>query len=254
MKIIYTILLTLLLGISAAAADVYLDGNDINIDTTLIESTSIVPMRDFFEHLGFCVTWNGEKRCANASKDGLSLSFYVDSNIMSKNGRDNTMPQNTQLIHGVTYVPIRAAAESASLSVAWNGEADRIILSDGIYDENDLYWLSKIISAEACGESMDGKISVGNVVLNRTADKDFPSTVYDVIFDVQYSVQFTPVENGSIYNDPTPESIEAAKLALDRYSVVGDCLYFVNPTLSPDSWASHNRFFYKKIGNHSFYR
>ncbi|MFR3921270.1 MAG: cell wall hydrolase [Dysosmobacter welbionis] len=39
----------------------------------------------------------------------------------------------------------------------------------------DLYWLSRIISAESRGENMTGQIAVGNVVLNRVAAKEFPT-------------------------------------------------------------------------------
>lgn len=47
----------------------------------------------------------------------------------------------------------------------------------------DLYWLSRIISAESRGESLKGQIAVGNVVLNRVEEDDFPDTIPAVIFD-----------------------------------------------------------------------
>jgi N-acetylmuramoyl-L-alanine amidase len=45
---------------------------------------------------------------------------------------------------------------------------------DTWYDEEDLYWLSRIISAEARGESLEGQIAVGNVVLNRMKSDRWP--------------------------------------------------------------------------------
>ena len=55
---------------------------------------------------------------------------------------------------------------------------------------------------------------MGNVVLNRVASKQFPNTIYDVIFDTKYAVQFEPTANGTVYNTPSKDSISAAKRVL----------------------------------------
>ncbi|UQT50756.1 cell wall hydrolase [Flavonifractor plautii] len=44
---------------------------------------------------------------------------------------------------------------------------------------------------------------------------DFPDTIYGVIFDDRWGGQFTPVRNGTIYQEPTEQSIQAAKLCLE---------------------------------------
>lgn len=58
-------------------------------------------------------------------------------------------------------------------------------------------------------------LGVGDVVMNRVASGAFPGTVYEVIFDRRYGVQFSPVETGSIYLEPTEECVVAGK-ALPR--------------------------------------
>ena len=118
------------------------------------------------------------------------------------------------------------------------------------YQEDVVYWLSHIINAEAGNQPLDGKIAVGNVVLNRVANPRFPSTVYEVIFQ---RGQFTPVSNGSIHLTPNEQSIVAAKLCLDGANTVGNALYFINPRYSPNSWASRNRPYVATIGAHAFY-
>ena len=100
---------------------------------------------------------------------------------------------------------------------------------------------------------MAGKIGVGNVVLNRVRHKDFPNTIYTVIFDKKYGVQYEPVINNTIYDTPEPESIKAAKFSLNGFNTVGNCLYFFNPVTATNSWIKENRIFYKTIGNHDFY-
>ena len=121
------------------------------------------------------------------------------------------------------------------------------------HDAADLYWLSRIISAESRGETMDGQIAVGNVVLNRVAAEEFPDTIPDVIFDRKHDVQFTPVSNGTVYLRPAAASVEAAKRALDGENVVGEAKYFYAPALSQGVWINANRTYHMTIGCHRFY-
>ncbi|QUH27370.1 cell wall hydrolase [Serpentinicella alkaliphila] len=120
--------------------------------------------------------------------------------------------------------------------------------------EDDIYWLSRIIHAEAQGEPYEGKVAVGNVVLNRVAHRDFPNTIRGVIYDKQYGyVQFSPVLDGSINNTPNEESRRAAIDALDGYRPVGTALYFLNPRKATNFWIVHNRRYFMTIGDHDFY-
>jgi len=117
------------------------------------------------------------------------------------------------------------------------------------YTENyeDLYLLAQIIHAEAKGEPYEGKLAVGNVIHNRVKSKQFPNSIRDVIFQ---KGQFQPVMNGSIYNDPSEESIRAA---MESYhtNIIGPALYFYNPTLSTDTWITTRKTI-KRIGSHVF--
>ena len=99
-----------------------------------------------------------------------------------------------------------------------------------------------------------GQIAVGNVGLNRTESDQFPDTVKEVVFDSQYAVQFTPVANGTIYQEPAASSVLAAKLCLEGAEVAGDSLYFFAPAVSAGSWITQNRTYYAAIGSHHFYR
>lgn len=83
-------------------------------------------------------------------------------------------------------------------TVEWDAASSRILVvgsgtaiqsGDAFYPSEDLYWLSHIIYAESGTQLMEGKIAVGNVVLNRVNDPRFPNTVYGVVFQRN---QFTP--------------------------------------------------------------
>lgn len=122
------------------------------------------------------------------------------------------------------------------------------------YSENDLYWLSRIIHAEASGEPFDGKVSVGNVVLNRVRSKNYPNTVYGVIFDKKHGTQFSPVSYGTIYNTPNADSIRAARKCLEGYTLNNEIIFFINPDIATNFWIVKTREYVMTIGNHDFYK
>ena len=119
-----------------------------------------------------------------------------------------------------------------------------------VVKEDDLYWLSRIIHAEAKGESAEGQIAVGNVILNRMKSDEFPDTLKGVIFQKN---QFSPVGNGMIYDEPTSESVESANKVLAGEKVVGDdVLFFYNPNVVGGSSWVWSREVVDTIGNHNF--
>lgn len=123
----------------------------------------------------------------------------------------------------------------------------------GSFSEDDVYWLSRIVHAEAQGEPYTGKLAVANTILNRVKSDQFPNTIWGVIFDTKYGVQYTPTINGAIYNTPNADSVRAAREALSGKSVVGNALYFCNPKTASNNWIMKNRPYYTTIGNHAFY-
>ncbi len=129
------------------------------------------------------------------------------------------------------------------------------IASNTTVNEMDRYWLAKIIEAEAGIESLEGKIAVGAVVLNRVEEEWFPDTIQEVIFQkLDGSYQFSPVGNGRLKKvEPSDEAFEAADRALNGEDPTDGALYFYNPKISKST------FFKKKellasIGNHQFFQ
>lgn len=81
------------------------------------------------------------------------------------------------------------------------------------YSEDDLYWLSRVISAEVGNSTYESKAMCGLVVLNRVNSSSFKAeTIEEVIFSPG---QYETVSNGKIYNEPDDESIEIAKKILE---------------------------------------
>lgn len=95
-------------------------------------------------------------------------------------------------------------------------------------DEDTMMLLAALIHCEARGESYEGQVAVGAVVMNRVRSPRFPNTIYEVIFAPG---QFSPAMDGKV--DRVLESgkinescIKAAKEALSGVSNVGDMKYF----------------------------
>ena len=160
------------------------------------------------------------------------------------------------------YAPVLLMTKAFGASARWNNSnssfyitkgSGGILSGDSYYKSDEVYWLARIINAESGGEIFKGKIAVGNVILNRVKSKYFPNTIYGVIFDKKNGTQFSPTSNGTIYNTPNQDSIIAAKICLEGYSINAGILYFVNPSIVPHCWVCQNRPFYAKIGNHAFY-
>jgi len=155
-----------------------------------------------------------------------------------------------------TLAAIIAFQEKASLEISGtiDSPTKKLLLGEEtVHSNDDLHWLSKIVHAESCGESYEGKLAVANCVLNRVKSDEYPDSIKDVIFDTKYGVQYQPTVNGSIHQTPDDNCTSAAKEALGGNNPIGDCLFFFNPATANNFWISQNREFYTAIGNHHFY-
>ena len=251
-------LLTALLLIrpaAAAARTVPVTVDDALLrETCYLESGStLVPLRGLLGLLGgWTVSWQSGQ--AVAVSGGRNIRARPGASSFTVNGV--SYPGDVSLRNGRTYLPLRPLCEALGLSVQWDGDLGGAAVCSGrarSYDTEDLYWLSRVISAESRGESLEGQIAVGNVVLNRVRSAEFPESIRAVVFDRKDGVQFEPVSNGSIYDAPTPRSVIAAKAALAGSDIVGGCLYFYAPALSQGTWIKNNRTYYTTIGCHRFY-
>lgn len=243
---------------------VYLEGKEVlNGECIIVNSITYVPLRDFCNLLDRCTfTWNGQTGTATVKSDDLTLTVQNNALYIIANGHYLYTVGQVMNLQGHMYVPIRPLAKAFAEEVTWNAKARSVELkpngsvraiAQAKYNEDDLYWLSRIISAEAKGEPFLGQIAVGNVVLNRVRSSAYPNTIYGVIFDRKHGTQFSPVSFGTIYQKPTASAIAAAKICLEGYSVSNTALFFMNPRISTTNWISKNRPYAFTIGRHDFY-
>ena len=239
------------------AVEITVDGETLSPAAFAVDGVTYAPMVALLDAMGgWDTTWDRVSRTATSETDRFTLAVPVGQRYVAVDGQRHTISAPNLIRNGRTYVPLRAVAELLGAKVtftSWSAPVKVTTGESGGYSQEDLYWLSRIISAESQGEPLAGQLAVGTVVLNRVAHPDFPDTIYDVIFDDAYAVQFEPVENGAVYLDPAPSSILAARMVLRGTRVAGDCLYFYNPALSKDTWIAGNRTYYTTIGSHRFF-
>ena len=197
---------------------------------------------------------------ANVVEETLSLTAWVDASYIVANDRYLYAEDGLLLLNGSVAVPVRAMAKVFNLTVNYDSEAQAILLNhqEGVgayltcgawfYNNDTLYWLSRIINAECGNQPLDGQLAVGNVIMNRLADPRFPDTIYEVLFQKN---QFTPARTGSIMKEPNDASIIAAKLVMDGAQVVPTALFFNRAGQA--CYASRTRDYVTTIGAHAFY-
>ena len=223
-----------------------------------------VPMFAFADWLGnFSYSYNSTTATARVEGENLEIAAHAGDLYIVANDRYFYTGREVIQFNGEIYVPILPMTKALNSRVQWREEAGEFYVSSGdtrrlktgaqVYNADEVFWLARIISAESRGEPMKGKLAVGNVILNRVRSSSFPNTIYGVIFDKKYGTQFSPVANGTIYNTPTVDSIIAAKMCLEGYTISDSILYFVNPKLAPNSWVANNRPYAFTIGNHAFF-
>ena len=139
-------------------------------------------------------------------------------------------------------------ATAAALGVTLSSSGSSSSSSSATIISADHRLLSKLVYAEARGESYKGQVAVAAVVLNRVESSSFPNTISGVIYQ---SGAFSCVSNGSINNTPDSTAIRAALDALNGWDPTGGCLYYYNPSATSDEWI-RTRTVKTVIGNHYF--
>ena len=247
------------------AVDLYKDGRQILKGQVVdIGGTVYVPVQRFADLFGsFRTVYTEATERVVITGTNLSITVQVGDPYITVNERIFYTGKKVISLGGWIFVPLTSMCKALNAQVTirqgyydafiTSGDTTKVKWASEFYDSTDLYWLSRIISAEAKGEPFTGQIAVGNVVLNRVRSSQYPNTVKGVIFDTKYGTQFSPVASGTIYNTPTASAVMAAKICLEGYSLSTQMIYFYNPKIATSSWIGRTRPYIMTIGNHKFY-
>lgn len=195
------------------------------------------------------ITWEGGVFVARAQDVYMTVS--CGDLYLQINGRYLPVEGGIrQADDGAAWLPVRVLATALGAQVAWTGQVELTTGGSPLteatrpYSNEDLDVLSRVIQHEAGYEPMQGRIAVGNVIMNRVHSPSFPDTVSGVVYARN---QFPGATNAT----PREGAILAAKLALEGVNVVPGAYYF-NGVGKP-CWASRNKAHLYTIGGHAFY-
>lgn len=168
----------------------------------------------------YCVMARGEMvEVVDVTEDGWICIDYEgqDGYVL-----EELMELDFQIDYGETIEEINArqAAEAEAKRYVNYGEFTT--------DADTTMLLAALIQCEAGGESYEGQLAVGAVVMNRVRSAAYPDSIHGVIYA---SGQFTPALNGKVnalYESGkiNASCIQAAEEALSGASNVGDCTHF----------------------------
>lgn len=205
------------------------------------------------------MSWDGGSGTVTVNSSKLNLSATVGQLYLVANGRYLYIPEGVQVVNGRVVVPLSVLIEAFDASMTWDAANGVVAVTRGsgaltpadqYYNQDDLFWLSRIIYAESGNQPLEGMMAVGNVVLNRVNDPIYPNTIVDVLAQKN---QFTSYQSGKLaYRTPNENSIIAAKLVMDG-GVVEETRGATHFDSTGNSWASRNKTCVAVIGAHYFY-
>ena len=274
----FVITVIMLAQTSVSAAQVKFEGYEVPIDIDVngsylenggkgyldVNGITYVPVRFASEALGASIVWDSAAGDAViTTKSYVQLVFDPETQGCYVNGTWTYAAQ--RLENGVLYANANFLFPALGAQVGWDSYRYEVKVTapghtvpasyiESYYTPEDLYWLSKIVTCEAGSVSFNARVMVANVILNRRASDDFPDTVYGVIYDKKFGVQFPPAHSGKVARaNPTTTTILACKAALNGLDLAPGCLYF-NYASNKTGWVATHRPLYKIVGNQAFYR
>lgn len=185
-------------------------------------------------------TGNEVKTLQQKLKD---LGFYKGSVDGIFGSQTQTAVRNFQRSVGIT-----ADGIAGSTTLLYLGLGGGSSSPSTQYSSSDVQLLAKVISAEARGESYEGQVAVGAVVLNRVAHPSFPDSISGVVFQ---SGAFSCVYDSN-WNEPVAESSKRAAIdAINGWDPTGGAIFYFNPDKTNDAFM-HSRPVITIIGSHRF--
>ncbi len=107
------------------------EGDFIYFDTlpTVIDGTTMLPVRYALEPLGAEFVWDGENQTVTITAKGKTIVLTIDSATALVDGVEKTMAQPAMAIDGRTLIPIRFVSEELGYDVQWDGETNTVIIN-----------------------------------------------------------------------------------------------------------------------------
>ncbi len=243
---------------------VLIDGQPAPIEIGRIQCEGItyVSLAGMAKALDNSVTaaWDGSIGTVTVTTENLTMTARLGDQYVIANGRYLFLPEGVGQNNGTVTVPLCLVTKAFDAQLSWDAAAGKILVqrgsgalmhADAFYNQDDLFWLSRVMYAEAGNQGLKGQMAVGNVVMNRVENSIFPNSIHGVLAQKN---QFSTYKGGALANrTPTESCIIAAKLVLDGGVVeeVENALWF--DAKCANSWAARHKTHLATLGGHKFY-
>lgn len=128
-KTFATLLACMLLFVAnASAVDLFVDGTQLkpDVEPTIVQGRTLVPVRAIFEALGADVGWDDATRTVTATKEDITIRLTIDNITAYINGVPKTLDVPAMIMQGRTMVPARFVAESLNANVRWDADTSTV--------------------------------------------------------------------------------------------------------------------------------
>ena len=204
--------------------------------------------------------WDGSTGTVTVNTANLTITARIGQQYVVANGRYLYLREGVGQSNGTVTVPMSIVTKAFDATLNWDVASGKILVQrgsgalmsgDAFYNQDDLFWMSRVMFAEAGNQGLKGQMAVGNVVMNRVANPIFPNSIHGVLAQKN---QFSTYKGGALAKrTPTESCIIAAKLVLDGGVVeeVENALWFDAKCSS--SWAARHKTHLATLGGHKFY-
>lgn len=102
--------------------NVVVNENPIEAKGTIIDSTTLVPVRGVFEELGYEVSYDEQTKTATLENSSYTVKMTSGDTVIYVNDEAVTPAVPQQIIDGRFMLPLRTVAEAIGADVDWDGE------------------------------------------------------------------------------------------------------------------------------------
>lgn len=165
----------------------------------IIDSRTLVPVREVFEKLGGKVDWNADERKVTVTFDETNIILWLDKKEALVNGKGTTIDVPAKLINSKTMVPVRFISENGNLKVDWDEATTTVSISkknDLVLSKINNVSYTKIKDVDCIVIDIDNTTSFNTFELKQEDDK-----TYRIIVDINNSVFDFNYHNIEIGND-----------------------------------------------------
>ena len=225
-------------ALAAPPIKVVVGGEKLETDVApiIVDGRTMLPVRAVFEAIGAKVNYEASERKVIATKGDTTVTFVIDSNIMTINGAEKTIDVPAMIKDNRTLVPLRACAEAFDLDVTWNNDTRtaRVKIPVSVPVEHYIEHTSYVYEYDSngnltySGNEYDWTKYLydenGNLLYKETDNGDVEQYTYNNYGDVTSEHHYSNYEENvydSEYGNASYNTYEY------DYDENGNCIYFV---------------------------